>query len=197
MKLRNICVIFLFLCSTSLLAQQTAPAQTNQPQSNATPTAQAQQSLITENGQQYSVQQIICPKPEELVKNGLFWGTPTGGWKSYGESFDTSITGFQGAQWVGVNVGKMICIYKGNLAMAFPITVQNDTLTQSPSGGSWGNDLGGYRNCHSNNMADCPFTVKTQVQNMQEIYDSLDFFKGKPNPLNNTTNGGTSSGTQQ
>lgn len=200
MKLRFFTVGFLLLISTMIFAQNatlpntqasspsptptTATPQAGQQLSNqATPTAP---SVITENGQQYSVQQVLCPKPQELVKSGLYWGTPTGGWRSYAESFDTSIVSFLGAQWVGINVGKMICIYKGNISISFPITVQNDTLTQAPSGGIWGNDLGGYRNCHSNNIADCPFTVKTQVVNMQQIYNSLDFFKGKPNPINNT-----------
>lgn len=209
MKQRNMYAMILFGCSIAACAQQDNPvspatSQANTATQSASPTpaspavSQPQQSLVTENGQQYSIQQILCPKPSELVKNGLYWGTPVGGWKSYAESFDTSITSFQGAQWVGVNVGKMICIYKGNLAMAFPITIQNDTLAQTPSGGLWGNDLGGYRNCHSSNMADCPFTIKNQVTNMQDIYNSLDFFKGKPDPLNNTTSqDGPTSGNQQ
>lgn len=141
------------------------------------------QVINNSNGTQTLIQTIYCPSPNQLIKNGLYWGTAAGGWKSYSEAFDTSITSFVGAQWVGINVGKMVCIYKGNLAMSFPITIQNDTLSQTPSGSLWGNDLGGYRNCHSTNILDCPFVVKTQSVNIQQIYKSLDFFKGRPNPL--------------
>jgi hypothetical protein len=136
------------------------------------------------DGTQLTITTVYCPKPSDLIKNGMFWGTAHGGWKSYSESFDNSISSFIGAQWAGVSVGKMICIYKGNLAMSFPITIQNDSIAQTPSGALWGKDLGGYRNCHSTNPADCPFIVKSQSVNMSQIYNSLDFFKGKPDPLN-------------
>jgi len=138
------------------------------------------------DGTQVTLQTFYCPAPSALIKNGLYWGTSTGGWRSYSESFDTSVVSFIGAQWVGVNVGKMICLYKGNLSMSFPINVQNDTLSLTPSGALWGKDQGGYRNCHSSNVYDCPFVVKKVSVNMQEIYHSLDFFKGKPNPLADT-----------
>lgn len=154
-----------------------APATTT----NGTTTNPPPQVINQSDGTQVSLQTLYCPQPSELIKNGLYWGTATGGWKSYSESFDATISSFVGAQWVGINVGKMVCIYKGNLSMSFPVTVQNDTLSLSPTGGLWGNDLGGYKNCHSSNILDCPFVVKTQSVNMQQIYQSLDFFKGKSN----------------
>jgi hypothetical protein len=129
------------------------------------------------------LQTVYCPLPSQLIKNGLFWGTPTGNWKSYTESFNQQILSFVGAQWVGVNVGKMICIYKGNLSLSFPIILQNDTLAQIPQGNLWGVDIGGYRSCHSTSVLDCPFIVKTEKMNIQDVYKSLDFFKGKPNPV--------------
>jgi hypothetical protein len=149
-----------------------------------TPAPASQQVIDQQNGTQVTLSTVYCPLPTDLIKNGLFWGTAVGGWKSYSESFDANVSRFIGAQWVGINVGKMVCIYKGNLALSFPITVQNDTLALAPSGGLWGKDLGGYRNCHSSNPADCPFIVKAQSVNINQIYKSLDFFKGKPNPLN-------------
>lgn len=154
----------------------------NQPAST-TPNTNNTQVVDKSNGTQVITQTLLCPLPNRLIKSGLYWGTATGGWKSYSESFDSTISSFIGAQWVGINVGKMICIYKGNLAMSFPITLQNDTLSIAPTGNSWGTDQGGYRNCHSTNILDCPFVVKTTSVNMQQIYQSIDFFKGKPNPL--------------
>lgn len=136
------------------------------------------------DGTKLSIATYFCPQPKDLHKNGLFWGTTKGNWRGYTESFDTGVTAFLGGQWAGISVGKMICIYRGNLSFSFPIIIQNDTLAQAPAGGLWGKDLGGYRNCHSGNIYDCPFIVKKQAVNMQQIYKSLDFFKGKPNPLN-------------
>lgn len=168
----------------SVLAN-TATATTNQVGTAPTEGATATPQVINNgNGTREVVQTVYCPPPSQLVKSGLYWRTATDGWKSYSESFDQKITSFIGAQWVGVNVGRMICIYKGNLTMSFTIPVQNDTLAETPKGGLWGQDLGGYRNCHSTNIQDCPFVVKTQKINIQQIYRSLDFFKGKPNPLN-------------
>lgn len=140
----------------------------------------AQNQMMNNSSNPVTTKIFYCPQPAELVKNGLYWGTALGGWKGYSESFDASITSFLGAQWVGVNVGKMICIYKGNLAISFPVTIQNDILAQAPAEGLWGKDLGGYRNCHSTNIADCPFVVKSQSVNMNQIYQSIDFYKGKP-----------------
>jgi hypothetical protein len=162
--------------TASATTQQSTPAITNGGTAGG-------QVVNNPDGTQSLIQTLYCPTPDQLIKNGLYWGTATGNWKSYSESFDNSIVAFIGAQWVGINVGKMVCIYKGNLAMSFPITIQNDVLSQGPTGGLWGSDLGGYRNCHSSNVLDCPFVVKTQSVNMQQIYNSLDFFKGKPNPL--------------
>lgn len=173
-----------FAYAQNLTTQPTTPppnTSATQPPSSSSP---APQVINQSDGTQVTIQTYFCPQSNQLIKNGLYWGTSTGGWKSYSESFDTTVVSFVGAQWVGINVGKMVCIYKGNLPISFPITIQNDTLSQVPSGGLWGNDLGGYRNCHSGNVLDCPFVVKTQTVNIQQIYESLDFFKGKPNPLN-------------
>lgn len=177
--------------SSSISAQQGATTQNLQTMPTqtgvitTTPLTTTPQVINQPDGTQITIQTYYCPQPTDLIKNGLYWGVATNSWKSYSESFDTSVSSFIGAQWVGINVGKMICLYKGNLSMSFPISLQNDTLAQTPSGGLWGNDLGGYRNCHSTNVLDCPFVVKTQSVNIQQIYQSLDFFKGKPNPLNN------------
>lgn len=160
-----------------------ASSSTQQPVNGGT----SPQTVNQSDGTQVTLQTLHCPAPSELIKNGLYWGTATGGWKSYSESFDSSVVTFLGAQWVGINVGKMVCLYKGNLAMSFSIPLQNDTLSQTPTGGLWGNDLGGYRNCHSTNVLDCPFVVKTQSVNLQQIYQSLDFFKGKQSPLNSNS----------
>jgi hypothetical protein len=181
---------WLVLMSGSVLAQgvQTNPATVSAPTPSPTTPASgssaATSTVQQQDGTSVTQQTFYCPSPQELVKNGFYWGAATNGWKSYSESFDTSVVSFVGAQWVGIKVGKMVCIYKGNLALSFPITIQNDTLAQAPQGGMWGQDQGGYRNCRSTNMLDCPFIVQSQSVNIQQIYKSLDFFKGKPNYIN-------------
>jgi hypothetical protein len=181
-----------------LTFQGNAMAQLPDQQQNLSPSAPSQITAQTNNsdqqvtsstspGGQVTVKQVFCPQPNELVKNGLYWGTRFGDWKSYSESFHSDITGFIGAQWVGINVGKMICIYKGNEKIAFPVTLQSDTLAQTPMGGHWGSDLGGYRNCESNSVYDCPFTVQKQVTTIEQIYESIHFFKNKPDSTQGTT----------
>lgn len=166
--------LFPFAFGQTVSPTQQSPVGTLAPASNV-------QVINNADGTQTTLQTIYCPQPSELVKTGLFWGTPTGGWKGYSESFQSSITGFIGAQWVGVNVGKMICIYRGNVAVAFPVNLQNDTLSQAPTGNLWGKDQGGYRNCYSPNPADCAFVVRAQSVNIDQIYKSLDFYKKLPN----------------
>ncbi|MBA2655258.1 MAG: hypothetical protein H0U71_09380 [Gammaproteobacteria bacterium] len=186
--------IFILILISCLIDTPSIFAQNGQPSVPAnpavTPPAVTAPKVINQSdGTQVTLQTFFCPQPNELIKNGLYWGTAARGWKSYSESFDNQIQSFVGAQWIGINVGKMVCIYKGNLATSFPITLQNDTLSIAPTGGLWGKDLGGYRNCHSTNVWDCPFIVKTQTVNIQQIYESLDFFKNKPNPLNSNSDG--------
>jgi hypothetical protein len=179
-----IIVLTLLICCRTLLAENltSSPASSAIPMTTQNPNNTVR-TITNPDGTQVILQTIFCPLPSQLVKNGLYWATPTGNWKSYSESFDATVTTFVGAQWIGINVGKMVCIYKGNLAMSFPITLQNDTLTQIPTGGNWGTDQGGFRNCHSTNTTDCPFITRVSAKNMQQIYQSLDFFKGKPDPL--------------
>jgi hypothetical protein len=175
------CVSLLPSIALAQAQQTTATTPPQQPANTHTQTAPvASERGINQPHGQSILKIYYCPNPTELIKAGLYWGTATGDWKSYSESFDNSIVSFAGAQWIGINVGKMICIYKGNLNLSFPITIQNDVLSQAPSGGRWGKDLGGYRNCRSNNIADCPFAVKIESIDMRQIYKSLDFFKGKP-----------------
>jgi hypothetical protein len=128
-------------------------------------------------------EQIIsfCPEPKHLVKKDLFWQTPNG-WVSYGESFDKHVTKFIGAEWKGINVGKIICIYKGDKLIGFPIALEqkHTTLVPMPTGVQWGKDLGGRKECFAvnNNIKDCPFIFEKPVE-AGDVYEELDFHRGK------------------
>jgi hypothetical protein len=144
-------------------------------------------SLIICNGLAYAntvppvkqPEQDLCPTPDVLVKQELFWSAPQG-WVSFSESFDTRITQFVKAEWIGVNVGKIICIYKGDKKFGFPIALEqkHNEIAPIPVGYRWGTDLGGYKECLSNNVKDCPFLFE-KAKEVGDVYEGLNFFKGK------------------
>ena len=101
----------------------------------------------------------------------MYWATKENGFRSYDVSFAEHINRFLGAQWEGVNLGTVYCLYQGD-RMAFNITVQFHALSYTPVGGRWSNNLGGYRNCISNNINDCFF--KPYVTKKTNLYKELD-----------------------
>jgi hypothetical protein len=120
-----------------------------------------------------------CPSPQQLVLNNLFWSAP-GGWVSYTESFDKKVIQFEKAQWQGVNVGKILCIYAGDSSFSFPIVLEqkNTQIVPAPQFASWTADQGGYKNCVSNRTEDCPFEI-TQALKKVDPYQEIDFFKNR------------------
>lgn len=154
-----------------------APAATPAATTHSTPATPAKEPE----------KKILCPEVESLVKENLIWKAP-GGWRSYSQSFVTEIKGFVGAQWVGVKVGKMMCIYQGSEEVTFPVVLQNDQLVPQPEGGAWGTSThGGYVNCKSGIIEDCHFTYKKEETDMGKVYEELDFFKDRKDPLKDAT----------
>ena len=123
-----------------------------------------------------------CPAPQELMLNNLFWGTPNG-WASFTESFDKKIVQFEKAQWQGVNVGKILCIYKGDSSLEFPIVLeqQNHQVIAEPNFANWTGNQGGYKDCTSTAVKDCPFEISQKAQ-VTDPYQELDFFKNRATP---------------
>lgn len=130
---------------------------------------------------------LYCPAIDKLMRKEMFWGAP-GGWKSYSQSFIEVIDSFSGAQWVGVNVGKMLCVYKGKGSFEFPVVLQNDTLTPVPEGGKWVKQQSGHINCLSADVLDCPFRFEETTTDIKNVYKDLDFFKGKADYLKDDPN---------
>lgn len=122
---------------------------------------------------------LTCPPIENLVQdeNTLHWGADQGHWRSYSISFAHEIKRFLGAQWNGANLGTVYCLYQGN-PTTFTIKLQFDTLSYSPSGGKWSKDLGQFKNCISEDQADCPF-VPLQKEAPKTLYQQLDDLKPK------------------
>ncbi len=189
-------LVLVFTASAQAFAQTPSAAQTPPPpaaatippggnnNSSASAAAAANTPVVIQEGAATTktTKNLYCPEIGKLMKKEMFWGAP-GGWKSYSQSFVDVIDSFSGAQWVGVNVGKMLCVYKGKGSFEFPVVLQNDTLTPIPEGQKWVKQSGGYINCLSSDALDCPFKFEETTTDIKNAYKELDFFKGKPDYL--------------
>lgn len=147
-----------------------APSGTEaNPSNSADTTNQASQANPADNHTLY------CPKQSELYKEEMFWHGPNT-WRDYSASFVKNINNFAGAQWVGVNVGKIICLYKGLEENNFPIALERDNLMKKPEGENWKSDASGYKKCKSDSIMDCPF-VPQEVKANENVYDFLSGIK--------------------
>jgi hypothetical protein len=121
---------------------------------------------------------MMCPKISELhldpVK--MIWFA-NNGWKSFSPSFSQHIDAFLGAQWQGVNLGNISCVYRGGEHMSFPIILTYNNLVFVPSDGSWGKNLGGYINCKSRARINCIFKPQAQPKS-GNIYQQASELKG-------------------
>jgi len=125
---------------------------------------------------------VYCPLISAIQKNNAdgnwYAQTAAGSWKSYHISFGNQLTGFLGAQWIGVNVGQVACIYQAaqqftaqgtpTSQAVLPIHLIFHHMVLQPSIGKWQQ----YQktetyNCAPQTQADlpfdqsnCPFTVK-------------------------------------
>ncbi len=121
---------------------------------------------------------IYCPDVSQLVKTGAKWEATNNNvvWKSYDTSFADDIATFVGAQWQGVKVGPMTCIYKSQAEGVFPITLQNNHLFEQPTQKNWSIGEGGFMNCVSNKASDCPLTPKVKDEtpaSTQDVFQNL------------------------
>lgn len=101
-----------------------------------------------------------CPAPSSLVLNKTSWSAP-GNWKSYQVSFIKHINRFLGAQWTGIHVGRMICLYGGDNPNDFPVQLVLPTLAQEPTLPIWEPIKNNSSNCISthNQVCDCPIQI--------------------------------------
>lgn len=116
-----------------------------------------------------------CPPVSALVKEGLWWRSGTN-WKCFNQSFVNEIDSFIGAQWVGVQLGKVICMYQGKNTFDFPIALEPITPVPviEPDGAGWSSNINGYRLCKSTNNMDCAFYVKVETK-PKDIYEEIQY----------------------
>lgn len=151
----------LFLLSTTIFAA---------PQGNQSPSPDGISSP------QNKPRTYYCPAVSELTQNGLNWSARDGKWRSYSPSFAKEINTFLEAQWIGVNVGKIICLYQGKENFDFPIAIEptKSILVLEPSGQAWVEKHPGYKTCKSTNISDCPF-VTQQEESLKNPYEQIKY----------------------
>ena len=111
----------------------------------------------------YQLQTLSCPQPAALTKNLQTnrWSALNGNWKGTTTSLASQIKGFVGAEWQGINLGQIFCIYKGVPAQTFAIAITYHTLAVTPQKGRWtGNKHHNLYKCISNQIKECLFQVR-------------------------------------
>ena len=122
-----------------------------------------------------------CPQSEALVKKDDKWLTKDGKWRSYTPSAATKVSGFLGAQWVGVKVGKIICLYKTNEAVEFPLALEqkHSESILEPSDYGWSALAHNRKFCKSASVADCAYFAQPQYE-VKNIYKEIEYNPSKP-----------------
>jgi hypothetical protein len=157
---------------TSVICVNIFAQSASLPVSQFTPTTQAQ----------------YCPSLNELTLNSntRIWSAKNG-WKSYDESFATGIGQFLGAQWIGIGVGQIACIYSGKNKFTFPILLVHNKLVKTPEGGLWKkNTTDGHYHCVTHLISQCPFypiVSHDNSSNTKNLIDTLPY-----NPVQSQVN---------
>lgn len=121
----------------------------------------------------------FCPNSEDLFRSGVYWATKDGRWKNYTPSSADKIINFIGAQWSGIHVGKIICLYQTNEAVSFPLAVEQ-VMSQGaiePSGLGWSALANNFKLCKSASTADCGFYYESP-KDISNIYSEIKYNPG-------------------
>ena len=118
---------------------------------------------------------LYCPEPNTLQKDSGWWKVDNI-WKSDSESSGKKIKSFIGAQWIGVRIGKIICLYTEEQKYAFPVALATvkAVLVFAPTASIWIETKKGYKNCVSHNILDCPF-VQQKVNEELDLYEQIKY----------------------
>lgn len=114
----------------------------------------------------------LCPAPSELVlnKKDSTWSAHSG-WEPQSPSFVTKVTTFLGAQWSGVQIGKISCIYSGLPKGTFPIAISYSKLTYDPTTSmpkkysvGWNSRKKNVLFCYAHDRKTCPILLALRKQ---------------------------------
>ena len=123
---------------------------------------------------------MFCPDPESLVKDSVKWVSQDRKWASYTPSSATKVVSYLGAQWIGVKVGKIICLYQSNEAVSFPVALEQTRSLSivEPKSMAWSALVGNLRFCKSASVADCPFFLEPP-KDISNIYKEIEYAPDK------------------
>ena len=129
----------------------------------------------------FNLPERFCPSSESLVKQkNLKWGTPDNKWEGDAPSSATKILSFIGAQWIGVKVGKIICLYHSDEAVAFPVALEavRSFAVLEPRTLGWSTLVGNRRFCKSASVADCSYFYESP-KDVRDIYKEIEYAPDK------------------
>ncbi|MDC3181015.1 T4SS-associated protein EirA [Gammaproteobacteria bacterium] len=170
--------LLLLLCPLSLAWNIfSSPEKQAQPQTETVTIFPGEPPACYSKREQFEKNTFRCPEPSELIKDGLKWRTQKG-WKGYQDSLATEISKFLGAQWKGVGLGRIICIYAAADSRDFPIQISSERLVQRPTLPRWeDNPKSNLINCISINgsTCECPFSyyIAEEEQDLDTIIKNL------------------------
>lgn len=127
--------------------------------------------------QQVIENRYTCPTINELYKQNMRWKTDSN-WQGYQDSFATKIRSFMGAQWKGVGIGRVICLYNPEEENEFPIQIATTQLIIRPNYAYWDdNPKSDEINCKSStsNPCDCQFSFYQEKKetNIETIVEGI------------------------
>lgn len=101
-------------------------------------------------------------------------------------SFSKNLKSFNGAQWTGVNVGQIICIYSPADTSELPVMLYFKSISNEPNAQLWSKNQGDYKNCVSDDPNKCQFLVKLKPKKTLDIYKEAESLRqnAKDNELN-------------
>lgn len=128
-----------------------------------------------------------CPLPVELVKKGMYWVvedkvTKDEKWKSFTSSSATKVLSFNGAQWRGIKVGSITCLYITDEAVSYPLALEQKISRSilEPISNEWSALVNNIRMCKSSSVADCKYFVQPP-KDISNIYKEIEYAPSKDN----------------
>jgi hypothetical protein len=142
---------------------------------DSTTTNETSQSNTAQIEEPLEIESLHCPDPTALQKEGSWWKVDDI-WKSDTQSAGKKIKEFIGAQWMGIRVGKIICLYNEEEKYAFSvamITVQ-PVLIMEPMASVWVANEKGHKSCISHNVLNCSFVQQKAARDI-DLYEQIKY----------------------
>jgi|GEM_PF-2927343 len=169
-------VLFHVLFAFGLEAQSSANVGSTASKEATAPSALAAVQLPGISQAKY------CPLAKELTKANMHWQVGRR-WQSYSDSFSSGIRDFIGAQWYGVRLGKIICLYRGDVEFEFSVALEQraNIVVKEPTGQHWSGLVDDRKFCSSTNVFDCPF-FSVVTESTTDAYEEIKYQHQVPSP---------------